>query len=254
MSCATRALLPLAILCACLAAAGPALAADRVVSLTRPKPIRKDLQAFPRIAHPIDLAEQRINAALTQLDNRVRKSAATCKGEDGKPGDWERSIDVPMTGPGFVSYSFGDSMYCGGAYPDFESSAIVYDLKTGRPVDWTDLLPPTLTGKVELAPQPDGARMVTLASKRLNDLFLAGYDRQRGDDPECKAAVRSAGDTGLPPMTVWLDSKLGGLVVQVHLRHAVQACGEDIVIPTSVLRDEGAKPALLTALSAAHKS
>lgn len=112
-----------------------ATGADRVVSLRSPTPLRKDLQAFPRIAKPIDPAEHRINAALQGLDERVRRSATTCKADDGKPGDWERSVEVPMTGPGFVSYAFSDSTYCGGAHPGFSNSAIVYDLKTGNPVD-----------------------------------------------------------------------------------------------------------------------
>lgn len=247
-------LLALALLAACPAASRAARAADRVVSIERPKPVRKDLQAFPRIANPVDPAERRINAALQRLDERVRKSAATCKNDDGKPGDWERTVDVPMKGPGFVSYAVSDSTYCGGAHPGFGNTAIVYDLKTGDPVDWTALLPATLTGKVELLAQADGARMVTLSSKRLYALFLTGYDRQRGDDPECKAAVRSADNAEPPAMTVWLDAKLGGLAVQFDLPHAVQACADAVVIPASILRSEGARPALLEALAAAPKT
>ena len=189
-----------------------------------------------------------------RLDERVRKSAATCKSDDGKPGDWERTVDVPMKGPGFVSYAISDSTYCGGAHPGFGNTAIVYDLRTGGPVDWTALLPAALTVKIELVTQADGARMVTLSSKRLYALFLAGYDRERGDDPECKAAVRSVGDAGPPGMTAWLDAKLGGLAVQFDLPHAVQACADAVVIPASTLRAEGARPALLDALAAAPKT
>lgn len=250
----TLVLLALAILAACPALPRVATAADRVVTLERPKPVRKDLPAFPRIAAPVDPAERRINAALQRLDGRVRKGAATCKNDDGKPGDWERTIDVPMKGPGFVSYAISDSTYCGGAHPGFGNTAIVYDLKTGEPVDWTALLPATLTGKVELVTQADEARMVTLSSKRLYALFLAGYDRERGDDPDCKAAVRSVGDAGPPAMTVWLDAKLGGLAVQFDLPHVVQACADAVVIPASTLRTEGARPALLDALAAAPKT
>lgn len=112
------------------------------------------------------------------------------------------------------------------------------------------LLPPSLTGKVELMQQTDGSRMVTLSSQHLYAILLAAYDRQRDDDPECKA-VRLTGDSGPPAMTVWLDAKRGGLAVQFDLAHAVQACADSVVIPTATLRTEGARPALLDALAAA---
>ena len=180
--------LPLVIATLALLAGGSALphcaaGADRVVALDQPKPVRKDLQALPRMAHPVDEAERRINAALARLDVRVRKSSAACRNNDGKPGDWERSVDVPMAGPGFVSFAVSDSTFCGDAHPGFGNTAIVYDLRTGDPADWTALLPPALTGKVEVFPQTDGARMITLSSKRLYALYLAGYDRARGARP-----------------------------------------------------------------------
>lgn len=250
----TFALLTLAVLAAVPSLARVAQAADRVVSVERPKEVRKDLQAFPRIANPADAAERKINTAVGRLDDRVRRSAATCRNDDGTPGDWERKVDVPMKGPGFVSYAISDSTFCGGAHPGFGNTAIVYDLDTGDPVDWTTLLPPSLSGKVELVAQSDGVRMVTLSSKRLFELFLAGYDRERGDDPECKAAVRSNFDSAPPAMTVWLDAQKRGLAVQFDLPHAVQACADTVVIPAAVLSAEGAKPALLNALAAAPKS
>jgi hypothetical protein len=136
--------------------------------------------------------------------------------------------------------------------------SIVYDLRTGTPVDWERLLPPSLTGEVKLAVGMDGTRMVTLASPRLHSLYLSGYDRAiqaAGNDvpaedlASCKETVQK---TDNPPMMVWLDAKSGGIAIQFDLPHAVQACAAPVVIPVAVLRADGANVALLDAIDAAH--
>ena len=240
-------------------ASGAAMAADRPERLVMPPPMLKTIASMPQIADPADAAERRINAALKRLDQAVVKAARACKG-----GDWQRSVDAPMRGPGFLSLAITDSWYCAdAAHPDAATFSIVYDLVTGRPVDWTRLLPPSLTGTVALEEQADGSKIVTLASRRLFDLYLAGYgtgEDKRDDLDECKQAFKDlAGDgppgkdlagDGPPGMMVWLDAKGGGLAVQVGLPHVVQACEEPVVIPAAVLRLEGAQPALLRAFEA----
>lgn len=52
---------------------------------------------MPQITDPVDDAETRINAALTRLDESVRKAAEGCKSFDGKPGSCERTIEVPIS-------------------------------------------------------------------------------------------------------------------------------------------------------------
>ena len=142
---------------------------------------------MPRIIAPVDAAETRINAAVRRLDATVSKAADACKGLDGKPGDWERAIDVPMRGPGYLSYVITDNLSCGGAHPDAATMLIVYDLRSGAPVDWTRLLPPSLTGTVAREQGADGTRMVTLVSKRLFALYLEGYRAGSADSQvECR--------------------------------------------------------------------
>jgi hypothetical protein len=235
-----------------LIAIAPARAADRAVAMHSPALLAENREAFPVIANPVDDAERRINTALGRLEINLRKSAADCKDSDGKPGDWERSVRVPMQGPGFISFVIIDNTFCGGAHPDVGEMAIVYDLRTGAPVDWTHLLPPTLTGKVALAEQMDGTKMVTLASKRLYALFLAGYDSDHSQDAECKQAIKDAGADDPPAMMVWPDAKGGGLTIYFDLPHVVQACGEEVTIPLATLRAEGAQPVLTDAIAAAH--
>ena len=133
-----------------LALCGPAWAADRPVTLTGQPDLKPGIAAMPQIAAPADDAERRINAALRRLDGNVRKAAQACRAEGGPNSSWERTIRTPMRGPGFLSVVIVDNAFCGGAHPNVSTMAIVYDLATGAPVDWTALLPATLTGTVSL--------------------------------------------------------------------------------------------------------
>ncbi len=236
----------------------PARASNRTVQLMNPPPVAEDAAAMPLIASPSDEAERRINAALKRLDANLTKAIRACKGQDGAPGGWERKVEPTMRGPRYLSYVIRDMSFCGGPYPPAGTMSIVYDLQTGTPVDWTRLLPPSMTGKVALAAGMDGTRMVTLTSPRLYSLYLSGYDRASrmpGSDiaaedlAGCKEAVQGEAN---PAMMVWLDAKSGGLAVQFDLIHALQACAVPVVIPIAVLRADGANAALLDAIDAAH--
>ena len=104
----------IAILLAWVCTARGALAADRAVHLVVPPPMHRGIAAMPLIADPVDDAERGINVALKRLDLNVLKAVKDCKG-----GDWERSVDVPMRGPGFLSLTITDSMFCdGNAHPN----------------------------------------------------------------------------------------------------------------------------------------
>lgn len=228
-------------------------AADRRVHLRVPPPGPQNLASMPQIIDPVDAAERHINAALGQLDATVRKAANDCKDPDGKLGSWERTIDVPMRGPGFISFVITDDVYCGGAHPDVSTMSIVYDLRSGAPVDWTQLLPAALTGTLALQQGADGTRMITLASPRLSELYLAGYGKVPTVDADCRQVIADSGSGSPPAMMAWLDAKAGGLAVQFDLPHVVQACAVPVVIPLATLRAEGAQPALVDAVQKAQQ-
>ena len=235
----------------------PANAADRIVQMQAAQ-VGPGIDAFPQIVEPVDDAERRINAALKRLDAQVRKAAKSCKAEGGANSSWERGVRTAMHGPRFLSFEINDGTYCGGAHPNTGTTAIVYDLVTGTPVDWTTLLPPALTGKVALATQADETRMVTLSSKRLHALYLKAYRPETGktkanaDDKACRDAVTETVSGEPPAMTVWPDAEAGGLAVQFDLAHVVQACADTVVIPTSTLRREGVQTVLTDAIEAAQ--
>jgi hypothetical protein len=230
-------------------------AADRHVHFRVPPPVWENIAAMPQIIDPVDNAENRINTALGRLDESVRKAAEDCKLSDGKPGYWGRTIDVPMRGPGYVSFVITDGTDCGGAYPSASTMSIVYDLRTGTPVDWTQLLPTALTGTLALQVGADGTKMVTLASQRLFELYLAGYRAANGPaaDPDCGQVIEDSGANGPPAMMAWLDARTGELAVQFDLIHALQACAKSIVIPLSTLRAEGAQTDLVDAVQKAQQ-
>ena len=154
-----------------------------------------------------------------------------------------------MRGPGYLSVGIRDEGFCDGAHPTSSLMSIVYDLRTGAPVDWSKLLPPSLTGRLTLREGSDGTRMVTMASERLFALYLAGYGARgvpQGDREDCKAAVAAHGSERPPAMMAWLDAKAGGLAVHFDLPNVVQACAEAVVIPSAALTAAGADPRLLS--------
>jgi len=230
-------------------------AADRHVHFRVPPPVGANIASMPQIIDPVDAAEIRINAALSRLDETVRKAARDCKSIDGKPGSWERTIDMPMRGPGYVSFVITDNTYCGSAHPNVSTMSIVYDLRSGEPVDWTHLLPASLTGTLALQEGADGTKMVTLASKRLFDLYLAGYRAgdSSADAQECRQAIQDSAGDNPPPLMAWLDAKAGGLAVQFDLPHAVQACEEAVVVPLATIRAEGAQVIVVDAIQKARQ-
>jgi hypothetical protein len=224
-----------------------AFAADLSVALRAPRPVAKDIPAMPEIIAPTSAAERKINAALRRLDAAVQRAAKECKTDDGKAGDWERSVETPMHGPNYLSFVVTDSMYCGGAHPDASTMAIVYDLRTGAPVDWTRLLPREFTGKLALQEGADGTKTVPLSSKALTALYLAGY-RPGDADKECRGAIADDVAADEPDISVWPDAQDGGLAMIFDLPHVVAACEDVVVAPAASLRSKGVDPQFVDAI------
>lgn len=235
-------------------AAAPAWAADGRVTLSVPPPVSPGIAAMPLLAHPANAAERRVNGALRQLDGAVRKAWAGCRDPSVHDPYWKRTVDVPMRGPRFLSVVVTEDLDCGAAHPYADTWAVVYDLRTGRPVDWAALLPRALAGTLALGEGFDQTRTVRLRSARLWALYLAGYDHDGGpsEDAECRNALAGEGAGGPPAMSAWLDARQGGLVVHFNLPPVVQNCAEPGLIPAATLRQEGADPALTQALGAAN--
>ncbi len=215
----------------------PGLAMAQAVAMKTMPPVAEDLDAFPQIDHPKNDAERDINRAVAELDREAAANSKNCVLDNGKPGDWERKVQVTMAGPGWLSYRIAEGEYCGGAHPDSGTSSLVYDLATGKLVDWTKLLPGPVAGSN------------LLNSKQLYELYLAGY---KSDAPDCLHSVKDWGADGPPVMIAWLDASGDGVAVQFDMNHANQGCAEPVTISTATLRKMGADKRLMDAIDAAH--
>jgi hypothetical protein len=224
----------------------PAVAADSGVQLTQMAAIPPDLAAFPRIAADTSDATARINRALAAADDRSRAFVKECAAQEGEGStSVMRTIRVTMRGPRYLSFVATDYFDCHGAHPDTDTVALVYELKTGAPVNWGALLPAALIGKAAIDTAGDGTRLGMASSAALQQLYLKGHKI----DPDC---VEPLSEPGLE-FIFWPDAEQGGLAIQpASLPHVVAACGDSMTIPLARLRQLGAKAELLDAIQAAH--
>ena len=101
-------------------------------------------------------------------------------------------------------------------------------------------------------PRACGAWLPTRAARKRVAPFLAAAQAVAAKvDPGCPGTLREfAGPFMLRP-----DARQGGVVVQPsRLAHASAACGVPLTIGVAALRRLGASPALLDAVTAAHRA
>jgi hypothetical protein len=220
------------------------------VILYRPAPLAKDMPALPRITGALTPADARINTALAKVDASWRDFIKDCHDQAGADADVERSNQVAMRGPGYFAVTIGYSYSCGGTHPDGGSVALVYDLNTGRPVNWTQLLPRALVDSASTDTAGDGTTIGLIASKTLQKIYareaLAHADADTRKD--CGEVLTQDGLT----FQVWPDAKAGGLMIQPDLPHVVMACGDPQLISIPALERLGVGAPLLTAIEAAN--
>ena len=231
------------------------LGAASAGTLTAPKPLVKDVDALPKLTAR-DAASVKINNALQKLDKQVLKARKECV--SGKNTSWMRTVTTTMAGPQFLSFYVTDSVDCGGAHPDAASFALVYDLKTGKAVDWSKLLPKALVESSSTDSGADGSIIGVVGSKQLSQLYIESLGTDL--DKDCKE-VLVEGDL---KFILWLEDghkgqkaqgqNTQGLVVQTtSLPHVVQACADTVTLPLARLQQIGPMPQLQDAFSAASK-
>jgi len=218
--------------------------------LFQPPPLARGMPALPRITGALTPADARINAALSKVDASWTAFIKSCHDQAGADADVERSNQLAMSGPGYFAVTIGYSYDCGGAHPDGGSIALVYDLATGRPVNWAQLLPKSLVDAVSTDTAGDGTTIGLIASKQLQKLYareaLAHADADTRKD--CADTLTQDGLT----FQVWPDAKAGGLMLQPDLPHVVMACGDPQLISVPTLRKLGVAAPLLSAIETAH--
>jgi len=218
------------------------------IKLKKLPPVAINVAAFPRLVAGADPAiVERINKLLARGDGRVRNAARDCLRMGRKRADWSRKVSVTMQGPRYVSFVASDDYYCGGAYPDTSTVALVFDLNTGGLVDWAKLLP-ELAQRTGADTAGDGSTLGTVSSDRLSDLYR-DLAKRGGGEPECVDALKETEMNFL----LWPDAKQDGLVVQPDLAHVIAACGPALPIPLETLRSLGVDAGFLKAIAAAHR-
>ncbi len=214
-----------------------ALAAQPAWAASSPQPLRpapnlaKDAEALPTLVGGTR-AITKINRALAAANARQLKDMKDCLRDAPEEGFWwEQAAEATLLGARYVSFYRHGNFSCGGAHPNFIMDAFVFDLRTGKPVDWRKLLPPELIGK----PGPE------LASPQLTALFIAASDKDSA--PECKEEFEHVNLR----FELWPDAKARGLAMHTSsLQHSVEGvCAGPTTIPLATLKTLGVNAALL---------
>lgn len=228
-------------------------AAGSAVKLLHQRQINPGVQSLPRLKPTPGMAYDRINHALTRLDAEARSSIKECDAmakemEAPAGGSYTRKVSVPMTGPGFLTVLMEDDTYCGTAYPTLDRNGITYDLLTGKPVDWVDLLGPQLGGTTD-KDSKTGKPTGYLSSPALFRLWKEARGPSNDEPGNEICADTPSEDTGA--LSVWADaSELGIAVQSMDVVHATAVCGRPAVIPLSALRGKGVSAQLLDSIAA----
>jgi len=231
------------------AAMAAAPVAAQTLALSQPKPLSIGQPALPRIAEPKTAATARINAALDRMDRRWTAFAHGCHDDESAPDtdNVGRSVEVTARGPAYLSLVIRYDYSCGGAHPDGGAIALVYDLDTGRPVDWLKLLPPGMKASGDVDTAGDGSVIGRVSSPVLHDLYLRAVkaDKELADQADCADVLA---DPGLP-FQLWPDAKARGLVLEpASLPHVVAACANPATIPAATLRGLGVEGRMVDAV------
>ena len=221
--------------------------------------LRKGVDAWPLIASPNDVAAQRVNAVLTQMNRKLAKALTVCDanyiawakmvdliltGKASAANDWERKIEVTMAGPRFLSIvATDDFVFCGGAHPDYDRNALVFDLRNGSLLDWPTLIAKSAGASSRLGSGLEGATNPLVLFPALEKINAVAADK------DCKDAFRNE-----QPFLVWPDAKRESLVIEaVDMPHVVQACADEVPLTMDQARQLGFDESLLSAIDDAHR-
>jgi hypothetical protein len=223
------------------------------------KQLRKGVDAWPLIVNPGNAAEQRVNATLTRLNLRLTQALHNCDAgalesikqtgdaagpRDKVSEDWSRKVVVTMQGPRFLSLVATDEyVNCGGAHPDSDTMAMVFDMTTGTPVSWPAMVTKSAGAAAILGAVSDGSKVGALVLPALAKINLAAANE------DCRDAFQDP-----QPFQLWPDAKSGTLVAQAFdLPHVVAACAIEIPLSMAQARALGFDEGLLGAIEQAHR-
>src|ERR1039457_6752545 len=158
--------------------------------------------------------------------------------------DWSRKVVVTMQGPRFLSLvATHEYVNCGGAHPDSDTMAMVFDITTGTPVSWPAMVTKSAGAAAILGAVSDGSKVGVLVLPALAKINLAAANE------DCRDAFQDP-----QPFQLWPDAKNGALVAQAFdLPHVVAACAIEIPLSMAQARALGFDEGLLGAIEQAHR-
>lgn len=234
-----------------------AFAQEAAIHLSPTRQVRKGVEAWPLITDPKNGAEKRINSHLKDLNLRLLQSLKDCdstysqtfsgrsqpRAEEEGAEFWSQSVKLTMSGPGFLSLVATTDAYCGGAHPYGFTSAAVFDLKTGEPVDLREWFPPSLQASTSEEDDRD-----PVLEKSISVLgLLTAY--KEATKHECDDTYSDA-----QTFLIWPDAASGEVMIQAdRLPGCCEACGIEAGLTIDEARKLGASETLLQAISVAHR-
>ena len=213
------------------------------------KALAEGVDGFPRVKAGAGVTEElagRIDRQLDQIEAKLRANIRLCakaQRELKQQPNYSRSVSVTMAGPNYLSLVADDEMDCGGAHSQDQQLALVYDLRTGRPLDWLTVLPSPATGG--LGSSYEGVKVGTVQWPLLltRELQTADLDCRSQWEPG------KGLDTG-QSFLMWLDVKQDAVVASpVLLNHFDSAmCGQPVILKEGEARRLGVKADVLDSL------
>ncbi len=206
------------------------------------------------LRHANSPAEQRVNATLEHLNQRLMGALKDCDAgytESLKTittnrstqipvsQDWTRTIEVTMQGPHYLSMVASDEADCGGVHPNSSQMAMVFDLTTGAPVNWMALIAKSAGASSYSDSVLGGVTAGAVIVPALRKIYVAQAD------PECRAAFDNP-----QPFQLWPNAKDGTLsVTAFDMSFAAAACADTMDLSLHQAAKLGFSKTLLDAIA-----
>jgi hypothetical protein len=239
---------------ALLAGCGAAYAPPQPVDLQYGPDLAEGFGALPRVEADTPQA-QAVNTALDQVDARDRANRESCleaKAQNDNV-EWGRSVAVPMKGPRFISIVMDQGDYCGGAHPNSGRTPLVFDLETGRLIDWKAWLPADMAAPID---NQDADAAAALQSPTLKAWFAERALAEMSPEGKAECAeLYSEQWRDEWRLAAWPDAKAGGLRLQTAgLAHASKGCETEVLMPLRELKRRGVAREFTAALEVAYRT
>jgi hypothetical protein len=223
------------------ASPAPAQTVAAPVALAPSTPLKKGIDAMPKLADTSTPAAQKINAAMKQSDAEALSSLKDCK-------SYTRSVQPTMLGPGYFSVWMNESWDCG-AHPSVALSVTIFDLTTGDTVDWTKLVnSPGVKNYSDSGATGKLGQPQALIDPALYAAYMK-WDSTQDGFSDCKDAFEDP-----QSFIIWPEAKSGTLLVEpFDLPHVVQACANDMTLTLDQAKSLGFSQSFLDTVAAAHK-